>query len=137
MNRETLDLHAYRRGAGTVAIFNSDTVKAEGTGIPLSQIAKEEGAPDIARNTGIVAGFCGAAGIPWEALESTLRKEIPRGLESNLAIARRAFSAVEPVPAARIAPLPRTGRSSLSSRGTRPPASASSRAGSRPTWPIR
>ena len=107
MNRETLDLHAHRRSAGTVAIFNSDVVKAEGIGLPLSQIAKEEGGPEIARNTGIIAGFCGASGIPWDVLESTLRKEIPRGLESNLAIARRAFSAVEPVPAARIATLPR------------------------------
>ncbi|HUK92623.1 MAG TPA: 2-oxoacid:acceptor oxidoreductase subunit alpha [Methanomicrobiales archaeon] len=110
MNRETLDLHAHRRGPGTVAIFNSDAVKAEGIGLPLSQIAKEEGAPDIARNTGIVAGFCGAAGIPWEVLEGTLRKEIPRGLESNLAIAKRAFSAVEPVPASRITPLPQSGK---------------------------
>jgi 2-oxoglutarate/2-oxoacid ferredoxin oxidoreductase subunit alpha len=108
MNRETLDLHAHRRGAGTVAIFNSDVVKAEGIGLPLSQIAKEEGAPEIARNTGIVAGFCGASGIPWDVLEGTLRKEIPRGLESNLAIARRAFSAVETIPAARIATVPGT-----------------------------
>jgi len=110
MNRETLDLHAHRRGPGTVAIFNSDAVKAEGTGLPLSQIAKEEGGPDIARNTGIIAGFCGVSGIPWEALEGTLRTEIPRGLESNLKIARRAYSAVEPIPAARIAALPLAGK---------------------------
>jgi 2-oxoglutarate ferredoxin oxidoreductase subunit alpha len=109
MNRETLDLHAHRRMAGTVAIFDSDVVKAEGTGLPLSQIAKEEGAPGIARNTGIVAGFCGTAGIPWEALEAALRREIPRGLESNLAIARRAYSLARPVPGAAIAPIPRAG----------------------------
>ncbi|MDD1663930.1 MAG: 2-oxoacid:acceptor oxidoreductase subunit alpha [Methanomicrobiales archaeon] len=108
MNRETLELHAHRRGAGTVVIFNSDAVKAEGIGLPLSQIAKEEGGPEITRNTGIIAGFCRAAGIPWEALEGTLRKEIPRGLESNLAIARRAYSSVEPIPAARISTLPGT-----------------------------
>ncbi|HXW98339.1 MAG TPA: 2-oxoacid:acceptor oxidoreductase family protein, partial [Methanomicrobiales archaeon] len=102
MNRETLDLHAHRKKPGTVAIFNSDAVKAEGIGIPLSQIAKEAGAPDIARNTGIVAGFCAAAAIPWEALEATLRKEIPRGLESNLAIARKAYAGVQPVSEARI-----------------------------------
>ncbi|HMA05547.1 MAG TPA: 2-oxoacid:acceptor oxidoreductase subunit alpha [Methanomicrobiales archaeon] len=107
MNRETLDLHAHRRSAGTVAVFNSDTVKAEGTGIPLSQIAKEEGAPDIARNTGIVAGFCGVAGIPREVLEGVIRREIPRGLEQNLAIARRAYAAVEASPSAAIAPVPR------------------------------
>jgi 2-oxoglutarate ferredoxin oxidoreductase subunit alpha len=110
MNRETLDLHAHRRSAGTVAIFNSDAVKADGIGIPLSQIAKEEGAPDIARNTGIIAGFCGASGIPWDVLEGTLRKEIPRGLEKNLAIARRAYSGVQQVPGASIAPFPGTER---------------------------
>jgi 2-oxoglutarate ferredoxin oxidoreductase subunit alpha len=110
MNRETLDLHAYRRGAGTVVVFNSDTVKDEGIGLPLSQIAKEEGAPEIARNTGIIAGFCGAAGIPWEALEGTLRKEIPRGLESNLKVARRAFSSVTPVTGHRIAAVPGGGK---------------------------
>jgi len=109
MNRETLDLHAHRRSQGTVAIFNSDAVKAEGIGLPLAQIAREEGAPEIARNTGIVAGFCAASGIPWEALEGTLRKEIPRGLEANLAIARRAYALVQPVPAAAIARVPRDG----------------------------
>ena len=110
MNRETLELHAHRRNAGTVAIFNSDAVKAEGIGLPLSQIVKEEGAPEIARNTGIIAGFCGASGIPWDLLESTLIKEIPRGLESNLAIARRAYSGVQPIPQARIEALPGTGK---------------------------
>jgi 2-oxoglutarate ferredoxin oxidoreductase subunit alpha len=109
MNRETLDLHAHRRSPGTVAIFDSDVVKADGIGLPLTQIAKEEGAPEIARNTGIVAGFCCAAGIPRDALEATLRREIPRGLEANLAIARRAYSLAEPVPGAAIAPVPRAG----------------------------
>ena len=109
MNRETLDLHAHRRSPTTVAIFNSDAVKAGGIGIPLSQIAKEAGAPDIARNTGIVAGFCAAASIPWEALEATLRKEIPRGLEANLAIAKKAYAGVKPVPDARIEALPGNG----------------------------
>ncbi|MDD1670789.1 MAG: 2-oxoacid:acceptor oxidoreductase family protein, partial [Methanomicrobiales archaeon] len=104
------DLHAHRMSPATIAIFNSDAVKAEGVGIPLSRIAKEEGAPDIARNTGIIAGFCGAAGISWGALEATLRREIPRGLESNLAIARRAYAAVQPVPAAAISPVPREGK---------------------------
>jgi 2-oxoglutarate ferredoxin oxidoreductase subunit alpha len=109
MNRETLEIHAHRRSAGTVAIFNSDMVKAEGIGLPLSQIAKEERAPDIARNTGIVAGFCRVAGIPWDVLENTLRREIPRGLESNLAIARRAYGFVQPFPGSAIAPVPGTG----------------------------
>ncbi|HMK15474.1 MAG TPA: 2-oxoacid:acceptor oxidoreductase family protein, partial [Methanomicrobiales archaeon] len=109
MNRETLDLHAHRRSPATVAIFDSDVVKADGIGIPLTRIAKEVGAPEIARNTGIVAGFCRAAGIPWETLGDTLRSEIPRGLEANLAIARRAFDLVQPVPGAAIAPVPRDG----------------------------
>jgi 2-oxoglutarate/2-oxoacid ferredoxin oxidoreductase subunit alpha len=107
MNRETLDLHAHRRSPETIAIFNSDAAKADGIGLPLSQIAKEEGAPEIAKNTGIVAGFCRASGIPWEALEGTLKREIPRGLDANLAIARRAWSLVQPVPGAGIAPIPR------------------------------
>jgi 2-oxoglutarate ferredoxin oxidoreductase subunit alpha len=110
MNRETLEIHAHRRSPATVVIFNSDAVKGEGTGIPLSQIAKEEGAPEIARNTGIIAGFCGVSGIPRDALESTLKKEIPRGLESNLAIARRAYSAVQPIPRAAITPVSRPGQ---------------------------
>ena len=84
-------------------------VKAEGIGIPLSQIAKQEGAPEIARNTGIIAGFCRASGIPWEALEGALQREIPKGLEANLAIARRAYSFVQPVPGASISPIPRNG----------------------------
>jgi 2-oxoglutarate ferredoxin oxidoreductase subunit alpha len=110
MNRETLEIHAHRRTAGTIAVFNSDTVKAEGIGLPISQIVKEEGAPDIARNTGIIAGFCGVSGIPWNMLENILRKEIPRGLEINLAIASRAYAAVQPVPSSAIASVPDPGK---------------------------
>jgi 2-oxoglutarate/2-oxoacid ferredoxin oxidoreductase subunit alpha len=109
MNRETLDLHASRRSPGTLALFDSDVVKADGIGLPLTRIAEDEGAPEIARNTGIVAGFCRTAGIPREALEETLRREIPRGLEANLAIARRVYGLLEPVPAAAIGPIRREG----------------------------
>ena len=48
----------------TAVIYDSGVVKADGTGLPLEAFVKEEEAPAITRNAGIIGGFCRTARIP-------------------------------------------------------------------------
>ncbi len=93
LNQETVERHQWRLAEGGIIVFDASAVRAEGVGLPLQAILKEVQAPDIARNTGIIAGFSCAAGIPRETLEQVLEREIPRGIESNLAVARKVYGA--------------------------------------------
>ncbi|MDH7593659.1 MAG: 2-oxoacid:acceptor oxidoreductase subunit alpha [Methanomicrobiales archaeon] len=95
LNRETLILHSGRLREGGAIIYDSDAAKADGIGIPLSKILKEEGAPPITRNSGLIGAFARAAGIQWEVLERIIKKEFPKGTEINLKVARRGFDASE------------------------------------------
>ena len=109
LNQETVDRHRTRLTAGGILIYDDYTVHTEGgVGLPLERILKETQAPDISRNTGVIAGFSCAAGIPWETLEGVLRREIPRGIESNLAVARGVYSVGSTL--RQIPELPRKGR---------------------------
>ncbi|HOO55074.1 MAG TPA: 2-oxoacid:acceptor oxidoreductase subunit alpha [Methanothrix sp.] len=91
LNQETIDRHRWRLKEGSVVIYDSDEVKspvAGGVGLPLKTMAKEAGAPAIARNSGLIGAFSGAAGIEWDILEAVLRKEIPKSIDENLEVAR-------------------------------------------------
>ena len=93
MNQETVERHRGRLTEDGVLLYDDYAVHTEGgVGLPLERILKEVQAPEIARNTGIIAGFCCAAGIPMETLEQVLRREIPRGIEANLAVARGVYA---------------------------------------------
>jgi 2-oxoglutarate ferredoxin oxidoreductase subunit alpha len=45
------------------------------------------------RNTCLIGGLCQALGIPWNILEETFSKHIPKMLDLNLRIARRGYDA--------------------------------------------
>ena len=93
LNQETVERHRGRLREGGVLLYDDYSVHTEGgVGLPLERILREVQAPEIARNTGIIAGFSCAAGIPWETLEQVIRREIPRGIESNLAVARGVYA---------------------------------------------
>jgi 2-oxoglutarate ferredoxin oxidoreductase subunit alpha len=98
LNQETIDRHRWRLKDGTVVIYDSDEVKspvAGGFGLPLKTMAKEAGAPAIARNVGLIGAFSKAAGIEEEVFEQVLRKEIPKSIDENLEVARRGRDGIE------------------------------------------
>jgi len=64
-------------------------------GVPLGDILKELKAPPVMRNTCLLGAFCKIAGVPWEALEETIRAHIPRKIEQNLEVARRGYDTAE------------------------------------------
>jgi 2-oxoglutarate ferredoxin oxidoreductase subunit alpha len=98
LNQDTIDRHKWRLKESSIAIYDSDEVKspvAGGFGLPLKTMAKEAGAPPIARNSGLIGAFSKAAGIEWEILEGVLRKEIPQSVDENLEVARQGYGGIE------------------------------------------
>jgi len=98
LNQETIDRHKWRLKESSVVIYDSDEVKspvAGGLGLPLKTMAKEAGAPPIAKNAGLIGAFSKAAGIEWEVTEQVLRKEIPQSVDENLEVARRGRDGID------------------------------------------
>jgi len=99
LNQETLELHRAKLQPGGLVIYDSDSVKSDGIGVPIGSLLKEAQAPEIARNTCLLGAFARAAGLDWALVEAVLRENMPRELEINLAVARRGYDAVRPAAA--------------------------------------
>jgi len=98
LNQETIDRHKWRLKKSSVVIYDSDEVKSpvvDGIGLPLKTMAKEAGAPPIAKNAGIIGAFSKAAGFEEEIVEDVLRKEIPQSIDENLEVARRGRAGID------------------------------------------
>lgn len=96
LDQKTVDQHLPELVPGGVVVYDTYAVKnADGVGVDLDQIVKEEKAPPITRNSGLIGAFCRVAGIPWEVVDEVFRKEIPGHADQNLRVARRAWDAVE------------------------------------------
>ncbi len=103
LNQDTVNLHKDKLKEGSLVIYDTDAVKAEGIGVPVSKIIKEENASEIMRNTCIIGSFCKSAGIDRQILESVLKKNIGREIDLNLKVAFRGYDAVNE--SAKIEPL--------------------------------
>jgi 2-oxoglutarate ferredoxin oxidoreductase subunit alpha len=97
LDQKTVDQHRDELAPGGVLVFDASAAKkAEGIGVDLDRIVKEEQAPAITRNSGLVGAFCRVAGVPWELVEEVFREEVPeKYLDVNLRVVRRAWDAVE------------------------------------------
>lgn len=97
LDQETIEQHRDALKAGTAVIFNQDTVKAAGQGVPVREILAGEHAPEIMGNSAIIGGFAKAAGIPWATAEAVLSAHIPKKTGQNLEVARRAYDMLSTV----------------------------------------
>jgi 2-oxoglutarate ferredoxin oxidoreductase subunit alpha len=95
LNQDAIDLHKERLKKDTLVIYDSDSVKAEGVGLPLSRIIKEKKAPPIMRNSAIIGAFCKIVDIEWNILEKAFRKNISKNIDLNLSVAREAYDKAE------------------------------------------
>ncbi|MFA5431375.1 MAG: 2-oxoacid:acceptor oxidoreductase subunit alpha [Candidatus Paceibacterota bacterium] len=92
LNEETISKHEKSLEKDGYVVFNKDKIKkAEGIGIASDKITKDLGGLPIMSNTALIAGFSKAMGIEWRVLEVALRKEIGKGIEKNLEIAKKAY----------------------------------------------
>jgi len=93
LNQESVDFHKSLCSGETVHIFDISGVRADGIGVNLKEILKEEGAPPVMGNSCIIGAFARAAGIEWAVLEEVFRRQMPKALALNLKVARRGFDA--------------------------------------------
>ncbi len=97
LNQDTLDLHKDRLKKECYFIFDSEQVKvaddACGLGLPLGKLIKDDGAPEIMRNTSIIGALAKAIGVNFDVLEGVLKKEFTKDTDLNLKVARRGFNA--------------------------------------------
>jgi 2-oxoglutarate ferredoxin oxidoreductase subunit alpha len=92
LNEDTINKHEKSLEKNGCIIFNKDKIKREkGIGISSDTITKELGGLSIMSNTALIAGFSKTMGIEWKVLEDALRKEIGKGIEKNLEIAKKAY----------------------------------------------
>ncbi len=101
LNQETIEFHQHEMHEKTVTIFNADTAKGSGMGVQVKKILESEKAPSVMANSCILGAFARASGMEWPTAESVFRKWIPKMVDKNLAVARRAYDeadVVMPVP---------------------------------------
>jgi len=91
LDSNTIEKHKSSMNKNGLVVFNSDKIKNGGIGVAADKIVKELGGISIMSNTALIAGFGKAIGIEWSALENALRKELGKGIEKNLEIAKRAY----------------------------------------------
>ena len=98
-DQNSIDNHRERIRDNTTVIYDaSQVVKAEGYGLPLDAIIKEEKAPPITGNSAMLGALTRVAGIGREVLEDVLRTTVPeKHLDANLRVAGRGYDAVENV----------------------------------------
>jgi 2-oxoglutarate ferredoxin oxidoreductase subunit alpha len=97
LSNETIERHRDKCTRETVIIFNADLVKSAGQGIPVQAILNEEHAPAIMGNSAIIGGFAKAAGIEWDVVEAVFKAHIPKGVDLNLSVAKKAYDQGEKV----------------------------------------
>jgi 2-oxoglutarate ferredoxin oxidoreductase subunit alpha len=94
LNQDSWDLHKDKLKKNTTVIFDADEAKAEGIAIPVGKFLKEANASDVMRNTCVIGAFCKAAGIEWAVVEKVFKKNMPKELDLNLAVAKKGFDSI-------------------------------------------
>jgi 2-oxoglutarate/2-oxoacid ferredoxin oxidoreductase subunit alpha len=93
LNQATVDKHAGQLKAGGLVIYDSSAAKAEGLGLPLTDIVKQAGGKPIMRNLAALGAVARVLGMAWEAVDGIIRAEIAKQPDLNLKIAKAAFDA--------------------------------------------
>lgn len=93
LNQDTVIFHKERLKENSRLIFDSDAVKSEGIGIPVTTIVKEEKADELLRNSCLVGTLCKLLGVDWKIIEETYHAH-SKDLELNLKITKRGYAAV-------------------------------------------
>ncbi len=99
LDKNSIDNHRQRIRDGTTVIYDASQVaEAEGYGLPLDTILKEEKAPPITGNSAMLGALARVAGIGRDVLEDVLRTTVPeKHLEANLRVAGRGYDAMNRV----------------------------------------
>ncbi|MDD3292568.1 MAG: 2-oxoacid:acceptor oxidoreductase subunit alpha [Candidatus Pacebacteria bacterium] len=96
LDEKTIQEHLKDLNEDGLIIFNQDKVKEEkGIGIAIESTVKELGGIPIMANTALLGGFAKIIGLDFDFLKNILEKEISKGIEKNLEIAKKAYDLEE------------------------------------------
>jgi len=91
LDQNTVTQHKKRLKKDALIIFDSNTVKAEGIGFDLTEMAKKLNLPPIARNMGIFGILSAVIGVDFSLVEKIIRNSLHKKTEENISIAREAY----------------------------------------------
>jgi len=94
LSQDSIDLHRDLIHDATVVLFDSGRVRGDGQGIAVEEILSAEKAPAVMGNSCIIGAFAKAAGIPFQVVETVIRRQIPKDPEKNIVIARKGYGVV-------------------------------------------
>jgi 2-oxoglutarate ferredoxin oxidoreductase subunit alpha len=95
LDQETVH-HHYNTCRDCALIANADTVKSpkDAQAISLKSILAAEAAPPITGNSAMIGAFAKAAGIPFATMEDVFRRHMPKAVDQNIRVARRAYDQI-------------------------------------------
>lgn len=98
LDQRTVDQHR-DTSPSSMMIVNADLVKSShgGQEISIRAILAAETAPYIMGNSAMIGAFAKSAGIAWDTVDVVFHTHVPKGLEQNLRVARRAYDSVQTV----------------------------------------
>jgi len=91
LNQEAVDKHSWRLGRGSIIIFDSNSARAEGLGIPMGEMVRRRGLPPILRNTIALGALAAVLGIDLDVVEDVVRATIGKRVFENLEMAREGY----------------------------------------------
>jgi 2-oxoglutarate ferredoxin oxidoreductase subunit alpha len=94
LSQDSVDLHRHLFSENTVILYDSGRVHGKGQGIPVEAILKAEQAPPVMGNSCIIGAFAKSSGIPFDVVETVIKRQIPKAAAKNLVIARKGYEAV-------------------------------------------
>ena len=97
LDERSYTIHSEHVAPNGTLVYNSDTIKGDGIGIPLTSEAKKYFNPSLMLGVGGVAVLSAALGLDKKRLETVIQEEYPRGIEDNIEYALTIYDTVYPV----------------------------------------
>ncbi|MBU7018549.1 MAG: 2-oxoacid:acceptor oxidoreductase subunit alpha [Theionarchaea archaeon] len=97
LDKRSYTIHSNHVAPQGTLIYNSDTIKGVGIGVPLTTEAKEYPDPSLMLGVGGVAILSAALGLDKKRLETVIQGEYPRGIEDNIEYASKIYDLVYPL----------------------------------------
>jgi 2-oxoglutarate ferredoxin oxidoreductase subunit alpha len=93
LNEDTAKKHRDQLKPDGLLIYDSDVFKAEGCGVGLAGIVKENGGKPVMRNIAALGAVARTLGVEWPMLKTVVEAGAPKATELNLKIAKAAYDA--------------------------------------------
>jgi 2-oxoglutarate ferredoxin oxidoreductase subunit alpha len=91
LNQDSVDKHGGRLKCRSLVIYDSVRVKADGLGLPLTDMVNQRNLPPIVRNTAALGALANVFGTDFQAVESVIRSSLKRSIEENIAVAKQGY----------------------------------------------